>query len=408
MTKEELAALMGQLKGVGEGLSAATSLLEKQGGDLAGLTNRLGVLEQAVQHRGVSLPGAENTAKKVFSLTKAIKFIASKNQGDSDLQKECAYEIDVMKEARKTAEKTMSTLVDSSGGYLVPEQAIPEIVPLLRAASVLTKAGVTRLDGLTGAPVPFRRQTGGATVYWRGEGQAGTKSELTFGKSELSPKHVIAVVPITKELLRMGNPSVDGLVQRDLVNALNLETETQFVLGSGSSSKPLGIVNTNGIGSVSVAGTVSVEKLWDLAATVKALNVAVTKGGYLMHTNLISRIKKLRTDGGGGAGTGPFLFKSVKDIEDMLGFPIFEANYLRTNLGGGSTYTETLFAEFPEILIATWGGLVLEASDQASDAAGNSAFMQNEVWLKVTQMVDVGVREPKAIAYCGDITGNTI
>ena len=393
---------------LGMGLSELKKLRETHEGTFKTLVARVENMEAAMATKGINLPGSEPTAKKAFSIAKALRFITAPDKSDTDLRKECGFEIDVMREARKANEKTLNTLVGSAGGFFVPEQAIPDFIPLLRAGSVLRAAGARPLDGLVGSPVTIPGLSGGATIYWRGEGQPGTKSQQTALQKTLTPKLAMGVVPVTRELLLQGTPSVDAMITEDIAAAMALEVETQQVIGIGSSFKPLGIVNHTGLNSVnSVSNTATLTTLLDMMASVKAQNVQVTRGAFLMHSNVLNRILKQRVDGGGGAGTGDYVFKGVADIAQRIGYPIFEANYLRTNLGSGNK-SEILFGNMPDAIVATWGGLILEASNEATDAAGNSAFMNHETWIKIGTMVDSLVRQPKAFAYCNDVTGDTI
>ena len=61
--------------------------------------------------------------------------------------------------------RDLATTPDSSGGYLVPIQAIPELIEILRAEAVVFQMGATLLDNLAGSPVEIPKQTGGATAY---------------------------------------------------------------------------------------------------------------------------------------------------------------------------------------------------------------------------------------------------
>ena len=71
-----------------------------------------------------------------------------------------------------------------------PAQAMPEFIEMFRAEAVCIRMGARVIDGLTGAPVTFTRQTGGATAYWVGENKEITDSALSVGELKMIPKKV--------------------------------------------------------------------------------------------------------------------------------------------------------------------------------------------------------------------------
>ena len=68
-----------------------------------------------------------------------------------------------------------------------PAQAMPEFIEMFRAEAVCIRMGARVIDGLTGAPVTFTRQTGGATAYWVGENKEITESALYRGRTQDDP-----------------------------------------------------------------------------------------------------------------------------------------------------------------------------------------------------------------------------
>ncbi|MBW1953564.1 MAG: phage major capsid protein, partial [Deltaproteobacteria bacterium] len=205
----------------------------------ADLAARFEVLEKQTRDRKwADLPGLEKEKEK-FSLFKALYAIAT---GDWS---QAQFEAEVFRQTRD-----MATTPDSSGGYLVPAQAIPELIEMLRAESVVIPAGATLLDGLVGSPVELPKQTGGATAYWVGENEALTGSDATLGQLQLTPKSVGALVKLSNRLLRMSNPSAEQMVRQDISRALALAIDLAALRGTGANGQPTGVANTSGINTV--------------------------------------------------------------------------------------------------------------------------------------------------------------
>jgi hypothetical protein len=124
----------------------------------ADVVKRLEAMEtMARERKWADMPGVDpGTQKNQFSLCRAMWAIATKDFSQA------GYEHEVMKE---TAKKAMGYESDTLGGYLVPAQAIPELIEFLRAEPVCVKLGANIIPNLQGSPVLFPKQAGGATVY---------------------------------------------------------------------------------------------------------------------------------------------------------------------------------------------------------------------------------------------------
>ena len=108
----------GKVIHISEAFKTLPELASKYG-DLAARFEEMEKKNRERKHAGVS--GLEDEKEK-FSLFKAIYAIGT---GDWS---QAQFEADVFRQTRDLA-----TTPDSSGGYLVPAQAIPELIEMLRA-----------------------------------------------------------------------------------------------------------------------------------------------------------------------------------------------------------------------------------------------------------------------------------
>ncbi|MDD5640379.1 MAG: phage major capsid protein, partial [Syntrophales bacterium] len=169
----------GRVITIAEAFKTIQGLSEKY----ADLEKRFAELDEKYRSRKwANLPGLEDEQKK-FSLFKAVNAIMNKNWKGAELEEE------VFRQTR-----AMSAGDDAAGGYLVPAQAVPELIELLRAEAVCIRMGARVIDNLMGSPVEFPKQTGGAVAYWVGENAAIPPSQATLGQLQMTPKSVTALV----------------------------------------------------------------------------------------------------------------------------------------------------------------------------------------------------------------------
>ena len=175
----------------------------------ADIHQRLETMESmAKERRWANVPGVDaGTGKNKFSLCRAMWAIATKDFSQA------GYEQEVFQE---TAKKAMGYSTDTLGGYLVPAQAIPELIEFLRAEPVCVKLGATVIPNLEGSPVLMPKQMGGSTIYWVGENISVTPSDLAFGQVQLTPKKAMALAQVSNSLIRMALPDAEQVITNDL------------------------------------------------------------------------------------------------------------------------------------------------------------------------------------------------
>ena len=124
-------------------------------------------------------------------------------------------------------------------------------VEALRDRLAVAELGATMLTGLVG-DVSIPKRTGMATAYWFGADNADVVSESTgtIGTISMSPKTVGAYSKFSRLMELQSTPDIEQLIRADFVALLADAIDTAAINGSGSSSQPLGILNTSGIGLV--------------------------------------------------------------------------------------------------------------------------------------------------------------
>jgi len=353
------------------------------------IDKRLEYLE--TQLKKFKIPGLEEEmAKREFSLAKAFRGILFGEWEDAEFEKE------VVEEATKR--KDLAAGTPSAGGYIVPVQYIPQLIELIRAEAVVTRAGATSLDQLVGSPVDIPKQTGGAIVYWVGENTAITASDLAFGQLQLTPKTMAALMRVSNRLIRLANPSVETIIRRDFAQAIALELDIKALRGDGTGSTPVGIANTAGIKTVAIGangGDFTFDHAIDMEFELAQANTLRGSLAFITHPAVIRKLKKLKA-----TGTGDYM-RWVEGLKDkqLVEYPYFMTTQLPTNLtkGTGTNLTEVYFGNWQELIVAQWTGIEIAASMQAG-----TSFETNQTWFRVIQDVDIGVRHPESFCLLND------
>jgi HK97 family phage major capsid protein len=362
-------------------------------------------IESKVQSRKwADMPGVSE-GKEKFSMFKALHAIQTRDFSQA------GYEESVMKEASK---KALGYTNDTAGGYLVPAQAVPELVEYLRSEPVCTKLGARVIPNLQGNPVTFPKQTGGATVYWIGDNVAVDPSSLTFGQLSLTPHKAMALVQLSNSLIRMSIPEAEALVNQDIGLQMALAVDYAALRGPGSSNQPLGIANTPGIGTYAFGATGAVvsnlDVFTELEYQLAAANALRGKLGFAFNPVLKKNLKQLKIPQfSGDTGTQPLIgfltaltqssFMTDQALEAAMGYPFATTTQIPTNLvkSSSTNCTEIYFGNWQELLIGQWAGLRI----QASDVAG-TAFAADQTWIRIIMEVDVAVRHAASFALCSD------
>jgi HK97 family phage major capsid protein len=143
----------------------------------------------------------------------------------------------------------------ADGGYVVPPQYSDQIITTAynEQMSFVPLTDNTPIGGNNMAfPVDETTpwSTAGIKAYWADEGGAGTDSKAKFDPAQLRLKKLIALVPLTEELLSDA-PAIGAYVQRKVPEAIVFKTNEALWAGSGA-GKPKGFYAASGL-LVSVA-----------------------------------------------------------------------------------------------------------------------------------------------------------
>lgn len=165
------------------------------------------------------------------------QFLVKARQGDKTL--------------REMTQKALSEGTGADGGYLVPEQYMPEIQRVQLEETVVRGSGarvltmgsnIMKIPALNMASNAAGSIFGGVSASWAGEASTATPSAPKFKQITLEAKKLIGYVESSDELDNDSIVAMGGLLQDLFTQTIAFEEDQAFLTGNGI-NKPLGIVN---------------------------------------------------------------------------------------------------------------------------------------------------------------------
>lgn len=279
--------------------------------------------------------------------------------------------------------------LDGPGGTLIPVDYRPgEFIDILRARLVTRRLGARILSNLTGN-VDIPKLTKSAAAGWVAENAAITASDPEFGKVQLRPKHVGAIVEFSRNMLLQSSPDIEQLVRADFAAILGQSIDRAAIQGGGD-YEPVGVLETDGIGSVSLA-TVSWAKVLEFVSDIEAANVEGTLG-WLAHPLTVAKLRstaKIADTDSQMIMDGP---------NELAGYPLISSTLVPTTLGEDDNKTALLFGAWGELMIGYWSEF-----DVLVNPYETTAYSKGNVMVRGMASCDAAVRHPEAFAAAVDV-----
>lgn len=320
-------------------------------------------------------------------------FYARKKYDDGDMSREF---------------KALSATNPSSGGYLIPEIYLDQIIELLYSKTVIFELGAQKVPMANGN-LNIPKMTGGARATWGGEARKIAKTEPTFGNIKLSAKRLEAIVPQTRELLMSTNYSADQLFANDLTRRMELGLDFGAMFGKGGEFQPLGVFvdkevehidakTLNNTDLADATGKVTADFPVYVRSLVLAKNVDDQRLGWAMNSILEGYFMNMKTT------TGAYIYRDEMNSGKLLGFPYRVSNQITTTTGG---LTELAFGNWADLLVGEQMGLetytTLDGSWVDEDGIQHNAFEENLAATRALMYVDIAARHKESFAHIKNI-----
>jgi HK97 family phage major capsid protein len=327
----------------------------------------------------------------------------------------------------KEVAKALNTAGTSTGGALIPQAFLPDLIELLRARVVIRELGPTIVPMPTGN-LTIPRLAAGATAGYQGELDDIAVSQQTFDDLQLNAKKLTALVPVSNDLIRRAPIGVENIVRDDLVLSLARREDVAFLRGDGSGNSPIGLLNlAAGSNKLTVAAFAATDPTTILDTVVGVTNAMLLQAeqnmsrmlrpAWIFAPQIRFFLRGLRDQ------VGNFVFKDEIDRGQFLGIRYVTSQQLPTNLttGSGANGTEIYLVDMADVVLGETYNVSVDASDVASykDGGGNvvSAFQRDQTVFRVISEHDLNIRHQASIivatvpawapnGYTGYGTGN--
>lgn len=282
-----------------------------------------------------------------------------------------------------------ATMTTTTAAGIVPEDyRADQYIGLLRNSAIVRSLGARVLTGLAG-DVAMPKKTGTSTAYWVAEGDSLTESnQPPHTNVKLTPKHVGALSAISRQALQQTNPGLEQLTRDDFTAVIGLAVDKALLHGLAADDQPVGILNTSGIQTASLA-TLS----WAaVVAMLEKLGLAnVTPNAFLASTKAATKLMTTLKASSAGAA---YLMESGR----MADLPVHVTNQLDDK--GTTTKTGRVIAgDFSQLVIGEWGSAEILANPYAP-----GYYEKGDIQLRIMHTLDAAVRHPQAFVVADDIT----
>jgi HK97 family phage major capsid protein len=265
---------------------------------------------------------------------------------------------------------------DTTGGagLIGTQHMASQFIDVLRANTLLGRLGARFLPGLNGN-LSMPKKTASASFGWMAEDADAPESDVNVGNVTMSGKHVGGVVPMTFELMRQSSPAIEQIVREDMLMGMALAIDHAGFNGTGADNQPLGILNTVGVQTVTLADTSTKIPSWSEVVAMEGLlddaNALLGSLAYAFRPTVHSALKTAKKD----AGSGRFIIEGA----ECNGYKAHSSTQMPA---GGS-----LFGNFADVLIGTWG--MVELIPTRNSKTGG-------LEIGCHQMADVAVRNAQS------------
>ncbi len=348
------------------------------------------------QHQKMYL-AAQKDPDLMHSMKQLGALVLTVQASNGDMEKAAKYakaRYPQYKHVGDAFEKALTVTIPSSGGFAVPMPVLEPIIPFLYNRVAVRQLGATVYDLPNGnASIP--RVNISSAASYVGEAAPAVETGPTLGSMKLSVKKLMALVPLSNDLIKSNSVNYEATVAQDLVNVMNIKADQQSLYGTGVQDTPTGLQNLG----VQTAGTSSTPLDGDVPFAIVGLldqaNVPMISPGWIVNGKTKAWLNNLKTS------TGAYIFRDEISRGELAGYPIVMSNQLTYTSSG--TYSDFVFGDFSEF---AWGEqtlLELEQSREATykDSNGNlqSAFANDLTLIRSISRHDFNVKHAVSFVF---------
>lgn len=299
----------------------------------------------------------------------------------------------------------MEQSTNTRGGYLVDTAYSRDFIALLRPRVVIRNLGARSVP-MPDGNLTMRKQTAGTQAGYVGERVPAPTTDMQVGQLSMTAKKLMALVPITNQLIRRASFGVDQMVRDDLLSSAAVKEDQQFLRGAVAAGAPTGVRYLMAAGNVltMTANPDLIKVGADLSRLVLAVqnaNVPMVNCGWVMSPTVKEYLANLRD------GNGNIVYPSIEAQGTLKGYKVAVTTSVPDNLGVGGNESELYFGDWSQFLIGDTYQVTLAASDTAAyDDNGTirAAFSNDETVIRLIEEHDTAMRYDRAASVLTGVT----
>jgi HK97 family phage major capsid protein len=279
------------------------------------------------------------------------------------------------------------------GGNLIPTDYRADLfIDRLRNASRVRALGATVLSGLTGNLLIPRRKAS-VVAGWVAENSPLPVSDPQFDGVTLTPKHAGVITEWSRNMIMQASPDVEQLARNDMSLTLAELLDVAAIAGTGTNNQPRGVLNTPGIGTVSMGtngGTLTYDAVADLVGQVDDANADGGSMGFLTNTRVRRQAAKLKDTAGNPLGLATIFQGGTTTFTNTVAAVGIK--------GTGTNLSPLIYGNWSDLLIGVWSELDILVNPYES-----TAYSKGNVSIRAMMTVDLAVRHPESFAAITDL-----
>ena len=324
----------------------------------------------------------ENKMKK-FSLRKALAMNTSRFNGEIENTDEYAIIADNKRKYNNVDADvivTRSQLRSIDGSEAInqvnyrPDLYTEALYPL----SVLARTGATRVD-VEGPSISF-----GVCVSGLNAGFVDVNGDLPSGTAEwalktMTPKKCGAYVQLDYKALLQDSPEIEGIIQTDIIKALDTAIDVAAIAGTGSNNQPTGILNNADVNIITTDDVYTLSAVYNFEKAIRNSNDYAETLTWVMNTN---DYYKFATTPYSAIEQNNMLLDV--DTRKLIGHNVVICNALNDG--------QIILGNFNELLIADFDAISLKVVEDAA------LSRKQAVEVQAFAAVDMLCRRPKSFS----------
>lgn len=361
--------------------------------DVAALKDELAAVKTALNRPGIIGKAEEQTSINVGDIAIAI----AGARGDADRAAETALKKG--DERGKLLSKALATGSQVTGGALVPEDYVSQMIELLTPHTVVRSSQPITMP-MPNGNLTMPRQVTASQATYIGENQPIPVSQPGFGQIKLSWKKLAVLVPISNDLIRYSSPQASAVVQNDVLSAMARREDIAFLRGAGLADDPKGLLNWCPAGQkITSSGTLTLDAVTDELENLQLLlenaNVPFTRPIWFFSPRTAKFLRSIRD------ASGHYAFRAEMATGKLNGFPFKTTTLIPSTLGAGGDESEIYLVDMSQAVIGDSMRILIDTSTEAAYMDGATVvptFSVDQTVVRALASHDFNMRHLEAVA----------